>query len=317
MARSLLNAAQRPPLLVVLGPTGSGKSALAHEVALARGGEIVSADAFAVYRGLDIGTAKPGAAERSQVAYHLLDVAEPWETFSAGRWAREARAAVEDIAKRGRLPIVCGGSGFYLSALLEGLPPGETADPKLRLALTRWAGGSGDTAWRMLEINDPVSAGRIARGNLRYALRALEILLETGAPASSRSRAPDSWARRFRLIKLGIAPSAADLYARIAARVRRMLEEGWDGEVRRLLERKISIESNAFQAIGYREVADWVEGRADRSETEEKIVTATRQLARRQKTWFKRERGVEWVRPEEALEAVFGLLNRVETGRSG
>ena len=115
----------RPPLLVVLGETGAGKSAAAHRVAVELGGEIISADAFAVYRGFDIGTAKPTAEERRQVPYHLIDVADPAETFSAGRWAREARSVIEDIAARGRLPIVCGGSGFYIEALLRGLPPGE------------------------------------------------------------------------------------------------------------------------------------------------------------------------------------------------
>ena len=317
MARALLSAGLRPPLLIVVGPTGSGKSAIAHEIARRRAGEIVSADAFAVYRGFDVGTAKPTREEREEVAYHLIDAAEPWETFSAGRWGRDARAAVEDIARRGRLPIVCGGSGFYIAALLEGLPPGEAAEPGLRRALKDWAADHREIAWRMLAVNDPVSAKRIARGNLRYTLRALEILLATGAPASARSRAPDAWAAGFRVVRLGLARSARDLYVRIAARVRRMLEEGWDAEVRGLLARNVSIESNAFRAIGYREVADWIEGRAGRSETEEKIVTATRQLARRQMTWFKRERQIEWVRPEEALEAAFGLLDRVETGRNG
>ena len=317
MARALLNAVSRPPLLIVLGPTGSGKSAIAHEIARRRAGEIISADAFAVYRGLDIGTAKPTREEREEVPYHLIDAAEPWETFSAGRWSRDARTAVDDIARRGRVPIVCGGSGFYIAALLEGLPPGEAVEPRLRRQLNDWAADHREIAWRMLAVNDPVSAGRIERGNLRYTLRALEILLATGAPASARSRAPDAWADDFRVVKLGLALPARDLYVRIAARVRRMLEEGWDAEIRELLARDVSIESNAFRAIGYREVADWIEGRAGRSETEEKIVTATRQLARRQMTWFKRERGIEWVRPEEALEAASGLLDRVETGRSG
>ncbi len=306
-----------PPLLVVLGPTGSGKSELAHEVALRRQGEIVSADAFAVYRGFDIGTVKPSKERRAEVPYHLIDVADPGETYSAGRWAREARAAVEEIARRGRLPIICGGSGFYLSALLSGLPAGEATSPRLRSALTRWAQARPGAARRFLSVNDPVSAARISPGNLRYELRALEIVLLTGVRASKRPLAETGWAKRWRVIKVGLAPARGDLYATIAGRIRQMLESAWEEEVRRLLESGVSLESNAFQAIGYREVAEWAMGRASRAETERKIVMASRQLAKRQRTWFSRERGVEWVRPEEALAVALDRVDREETERIG
>jgi len=236
----------RPPLLVVLGPTGAGKSAVAHAIARRRGGEIVSADAFAVYRGFDIGTAKPTAEERREVPYHLVDVSDAAETFSAGRWARQGRVAIEDIARRGRLPIVCGGSGFYIEALLRGLPPGAATDPSLRSALDRWGRRSPGAARRFLEVNDPAAAARIAPGNLRYILRAIEILLSTGVAASSRERPSDGWAERWRILKVGVEPSREDLYARIAARVRRMLDAGWDAEVRRLNE------SGVGQVSGYR-----------------------------------------------------------------
>jgi tRNA dimethylallyltransferase len=306
-----------PPLLVVLGPTGSGKSELAHQLALLRGGEIVSADAFAVYRGMDIGTAKPSAEQRREVVYHMIDVASPADFFSAGRWAREAREAVDDIRRRGRLPIVCGGSGFYLEALLEGLPPGGFVDAGLRAALTEWAKGRPEAAHRFLEVNDPASARRIPPANLRYTLRALEILLETGTRASDRARTGGGWTARWRLIKIGLRPSGDQLYATIARRVRQMLNAGWDLEVRRLVEAGATRESNAFQAIGYREVADWVAGLADRSETEEKIVTATRQLAKKQRTWFARERDVEWVTPDRALGAALERLDEGDTEKSG
>jgi tRNA dimethylallyltransferase len=305
------------PLLVVLGPTGSGKSDLAHEIARRRGGEIVSADAFAVYRGLDIGTAKPSRERRAEIPYHLIDVADPIEAYTAGRWAREARATVAEIDRRGNLPIVCGGSGFYLEALLEGLPEGNAPDPGLRAALTDWAKRSPQAAHRLLEINDPISARRIPPANLRYILRALEILLETGSRASDRPRPGGGWAARWRLIKIGIQPSREQHYATIAHRVRQMLDAGWGAEVQRLLEDETTPESNAFQAIGYKEVADWIEGRASRSETEERIVKATRQLAKKQRTWFARERDVEWVTPDRALGAALNRLDEGETERSG
>jgi tRNA dimethylallyltransferase len=305
---------RRPALLVVLGSTGVGKSALAHGIALARNGEIVSADAFAVYRGFDIGTAKPMPEERREVRYHLIDVADPSETYSAGRWAREARAAVEEISRRGRLPIICGGSGFYIEALLMGLPAGEVTDPALRAALVRWGRSNPEDARRLLEVNDPVSASKIPPGNLRYTLRAVEILLSTGGPASARKRPDDGWVSRWRVVKLGLSLSREDLYARIAARVRRMLDAGWDAEVRRLLASGVSPEANGFGAIGYREVAEWVSGRSTREETEKKIVAATRALAKRQRTWFAREPAVEWVRPEESLALA---LDRLDAGESG
>lgn len=297
----------------MLGPTGSGKSELAHSVALAREGEIVSADAFALYRGFDVGTAKPTPRERREVAYHLIDVADPAETFSAGRWAREARKTIEEISGRRRLPIVCGGSGFYIEALLQGLPPGGAADADLRSALTEWGKARPAEARRFLELNDPISAARIPPSNLRYVLRAIEILLATGAPASARKRPGEAaWTAGWRVVKIGLRPSREDLYARIAARVRRMLDAGWDAEVRRLLADGISPDANGFRAIGYREVAEWVSGRSSREETEEKIVTATRGLARRQKTWFARERGVEWIEPGRALAVALERLDRYE-----
>jgi len=309
----------RPPLLVVLGPTGAGKSVLAHEVARSRVGEIVSADAFAVYRGLDVGTDKPSPERRRQVRYHLIDVADPGETYSAGRWQQEARAVIEDITARRRLPIVCGGSGFYVQSLLEGLPPGEARDAELRTALTRWGSRNPTAARRLLEVNDPAAASRIAPGNLRYVLRALEVLLVTGRRPSLRLPGRDSWASRYRVVKVGVSPARPDLYARIARRVREMLESGWEAEVRRLLAEGYSSGTNAFGASGYREMADAVlSGHADALELERKIVTATRQLARRQTTWFRRERDVNWVEPEEALARALELLDAdSETERRG
>ena len=230
-------------LLVILGPTGAGKSGIAEEIARRAFGEIISADAFAVYRGLDIGTAKPTRERRAEVSYHLVDVAEPGEAFSAGRWATLAERAASEIAARGRLPIVCGGSGFYVQALLDGLPPGEAKDPRLRSLLSRWAERDPQAARRFLEVNDTVSAARIAPGNLRYTVRALEILLVTGRAASQRVSSAPHFRERWRVITVGIALERADLYAKIEHRVREMLDAGWVDEVRGLLESGLSFDS--------------------------------------------------------------------------
>ncbi len=310
----------RPPLLVLVGPTAAGKTELAEEIARRRNGEIVSADAFAVYRGFDVGTAKPSRERRAEIPYHLIDVADPRETFSAGRWASEARRAIEDIAARGRLPIVCGGSGFYVSALTEGLPPGEARDRELRERLASWARTRGHrAAHRFLEVNDPVSASRIPVGNLRYTLRALEILLVTGERASDRVAGEDRWREKWRVIKVAIEPSRRDLYAKIDDRVRRMLDAGWGEEVRQLVRSGLPLESNSFGAIGYREVAAWISGRAERQETERDIVAATRRLAKRQKTWLARERDAVRLKPEDALPVILRLLDSSsrETEKTG
>jgi tRNA dimethylallyltransferase len=303
---------KRPALLVLFGPTAAGKTEIAEEVARRCSGEIVSADAFAVYRGFDVGTAKPSPKRRTEIRYHLVDVALPRETFSAGRWAAEARIAIEEIAGRGRLPIVCGGSGFYVSALLEGLPADDAPDPELRKGLVAWASTRGaETAHRVLEVNDPVASSRIPARNLRYTLRALEILFTTGARASDRLGRPDDWSRKWRVIKVMIEPSRRDLYAKIDDRVRRMLDGGWDDEVRQLVRSGLPLESNAFGAIGYREVARWISGRAGREETQREIVAATRRLAKRQKTWLARERDAIRVTPEEALPVILQLLDPI------
>jgi tRNA dimethylallyltransferase len=301
---------RRPDVLVIVGPTGAGKTEVAHAVARARRGEVVSADAFAVYRGLDVGTAKPPAALRSEVRYHMLDIAGPGEPFSAGRYANEARPIVEDIVRRGNLPIVCGGSGFYVGALLWGLPPGPALEEGLRLSLARWARARGpEAAHRFLAVNDAVSAARIPVANLKYTLRALEVLLSTGAAASARDVSGDRWAERFRVCLIGLRPARAQLHARIEDRVRRMLDSGWGEEVRRLLDSGLPRDSNSFQAIGYREVAEWMLGRISREEAEVEIVSATRRLAKRQSTWFARERGIRWSSPDEGFATALALLS--------
>jgi len=198
------------------------------------------------------------------------------------------------------------------------LPADDAPDPGLRNGLVTWASARGAArAHRVLEVNDPVAASRIPPPNLRYTLRALEILFTTGARASDRPARPDEWSGKWRVIKVVVEPSRRDLYAKIDDRVRRMLDGGWDDEVRQLVRSGLPLESNAFGAIGYREVARWISGRAGREETQREIVAATRRLAKRQKTWLAREREAIRVTPEEALPVILQMLDpSAETEKS-
>jgi len=307
------------PTLVLLGATATGKSAVALALARGRGGEIVNADALQAYRRLDIGTGKPSAAERSEVPHHLFDVLEPDERFSAGEFARRARAVVAEIRARGAWPIVVGGSGFYLRSLLDGLTPLPAVGEELRRELREQAARDGAEAMHArLAALDPPSAERLAAADRQRVLRALEITLGTGRPFSAWLAEP---AREPGLagLKVGLTVPRRILYDRIGARVRSMVDGGWLDEVTRLLREGVPPESPAFQAIGYRELARCARGECGLEEAVEAIVLATRHLAKRQETWFRRERNVHWVVAEDRASAtadVQRLVSEVGHGRA-
>jgi len=279
----------RPAVILVLGPTASGKSELAAEIARRAGGEIVSADAFAVYRGLDIGTAKPSADVRAEIPHHLVDVADPIEPFSAGRWAAEARRAIEAIERRGRLPVVVGGSHFYVRALLGGLP-GEAVDsPALRRHLAGgWSSEERARRKRMLDVLDPAYGERVPAGDTARLARALEIVLATGRRVSERAPGPPGIPGR-RLLRLALLFPKEDLYTRISRRVRAMWTSGWPGEVDRLLGAGVPPDAPAFRAIGYGELVRRAAGELSDEEAFERTVSRTRALAKRQRTWLASE----------------------------
>jgi tRNA dimethylallyltransferase len=291
----------RGVVLLILGPTASGKSEVASEVARRGGGEIVSGDAFAVYRGFDIGTAKPSLRERREIPHHLIDVAEPDEPFSAGRWSREARRAVEEIDERGRLPVVAGGSHFYLRALLGHLPEGEVVNRPLRdyLAMPRL---TREQRKRWIEILDPHYAVKVPLGDTARQSRALEILFTTGRRVSERLPAGPGWASRRRVVKISLQISPPDLYTRIQMRIRTMWDSGWPDEVQALLRRGVPLTANAFRAIGYREVAGYLAGDLSESEAIGQIERRTRSLARRQRTWLASEPDLLEASRESAAE---------------
>ncbi len=297
------------PLLVITGPTASGKSSLGLAVAEMVGGEIVSADAFAVYRGMDIGTDKPDREARARVPHHLIDILDPAESFSAGAFAAIADAAIAGIAARGRPPLIVGGSLFYIDALLFSLFPSPPPDPEVRAGLRDAWDRDPDGLFSRLEKVDPLAADRIDRADRQRIVRALEVYETTHEPISAHWKRHE---RRTRYNALLVAPERGrdDLYARINSRVERMFSAGLIDEVARILSSGTPNEAHALKAIGYREVVQFLSGFADLETTIENTKSATRRFAKRQLSWLRnqREGHLEWVAPTEE-----GGAARVET----
>jgi tRNA dimethylallyltransferase len=289
------------PLLCIVGPTATGKSDLAAEIARRLGGEVVSADAFAVYRGLDVGTAKPPAALRAEIPHHLIDVADPFEPFSAGRWATEARRAIEGIERRGRVPIVAGGSHFYVRALLAGLPGERVEEPALRRFFAEtWTAQDRRARKRMLDVLDPEYGARVAAGDTARISRALEVILATGRRVSERTPAAPAFPGRA-VLRLSLQFDREDLYTRIPMRVRAMWTSGWPREVENLLAAGVAPDAPAFRAIGYRELVRHLAGGLSEQDAFERTVARTRALAKRQRTWLASESGLETLPFAEAV----------------
>ncbi|MBK9517080.1 MAG: tRNA (adenosine(37)-N6)-dimethylallyltransferase MiaA [Anaeromyxobacter sp.] len=283
-------------LLVIGGPTASGKTALGVALAGRVGGEIVGADSQQLYRTLDVGTAKPTAAERAAAPHHLLDVAEPGAGMDAARFVALADQAIEGIAARGALPIVVGGTGLYLRALLHGVVDAPGRDPALRARLEAEAAALGRPALHArLAALDPAAAARIGQNDLVRIVRALEIAAGGALPSGLRD-AHAFRQDRYPCLFLALAPPREVLRARIDARVEAIFQEGLLEEARALLAR-LGSPLPARLPIGYAEAAEVVEGRLPLDEAVRRVQAAHRQYARRQVVWLRRERGVEWLAP--------------------
>ena len=288
-------------VLAILGATATGKTALAVSLAERLSGEVISADAFAVYRGVDAGTAKPTAEERARVPHHLVDARDPREPWSAGEFAREARRIAGEVLARGRLPILCGGTGFYARTFFEGLFVGPTRDEDARRALeaVRARRGTPFLA-RMVSVLDPESGRRVAAADAARAIRLLEIAFATGRAPSTlfRERPGERWERPA--LKVLLTLPRASLYGRIEERFHQSISPRLPDEVRGLLASGLPDTAPAFAAIGYRETADYVRGLVGEAEWRERILRETRRFAKRQETWFRREPGVVPFRADQA-----------------
>jgi tRNA dimethylallyltransferase len=286
-------------LLVLLGPTGTGKSRLAVLVAERIGGEIIGCDALQVYRGFDAATAKPSADERARIPHWLVDVADPRRDYSLADYVREADAAIAAVRSRGGAPVVVGGTGMYLRGLLKGVVAAPARDDVLRVRLRALAARFGPARLhRWLERRDPSSAARVQPSDTQRIVRALELAVVSGPTWSDRLAIGGTWSRpdeRYASVKFGLDLDRVSHRERVAARVDRFFASGLVAEVDRLLDQGVPEAANAFKAIGYREVLRARLGGRDPRAEREAIVLATRRYAKRQRTWFRREPGVVWL----------------------
>jgi len=292
------------PLVAIVGPTASGKSELALRLAEAFSGEIVNCDALQLYRGFDIGTAKMPAAARHGIPHHLIDVLDPPKRFSAGDYARSAREIIAGITSRGHLPLVVGGTGFYLRALLDGLPALPGRDDALRGRLSLREQHRSGALHRLLRRLEPAAAARIHCHDIQKLIRALEIrlLTRTALPAPSSAAPFDG----FRLLLIGLAPDRSLLADAIGARTRKMFEAGLIEEVRQLLQRGCSGDEKPFESLGYKQALAHLRGQMSREQALESTEIETRQYARRQLTWFRRDQRIVWLAKFGSDSAVVG-----------
>ncbi len=297
---------KRPKIVVFCGPTAIGKTGVTIEMAERFSGEVVGADSMQIYRFMDIGTAKPTAGERRCVPHHMIDVADPDAGYDAARFVKQSRAAIDDIVKRRRLPMAAGGTGLYIRAMLYGLCDAKPEDPSVRKQLKAEAEARGGRYLydRLLRC-DPASAERIHPHDTYRVVRALEIFDITGEPMSryrQRHRFSDA---PFDALKIGLFMDRPALYERINRRVEQMVAEGLYGEVENLLRRGYGKDLKPMQALGYRHMIAYMDGKMDWQTAVETLKRDTRRYAKRQLTWFRADPEVEWMAPDQpaAIEA--------------
>ena len=304
-------------MIAVVGPTASGKSELALRIAEAFSGEIVNCDSLQVYRGFDIGTAKLLLPERRGIPHHLIDILNPDEVFTAGEFSRQARGIVAGISARRRLPVLVGGTGFYLRSLIHGLSPGPQRDESLRDRLTPRHERRPGSLHRLLTRLDPTTAARIHPNDVPKTIRALEICLLSRQPASTVLAEKREALTGFRVLKVGLFPPRAQLYERIQLRTQRMFRSGLVAEVEGLLARGVLPDAKPFESLGYRQALAVVRGEMTEEEATADTALRTRQYAKRQMTWFRKEPDIEIVEGfgddvvEQVFERVSGFLWRL------
>jgi tRNA dimethylallyltransferase len=292
----VLDGGSLSPVVAIAGPTGSGKSELALRVAGEFGGEVVNCDSLQVYRYFDIGTAKLPVAEQRGIPHHLIDILDPDQVFTAGDYARLARATLADISARGKLPVIAGGTGFYLRALLEGLFRGPARDPELRERLAARERRKPGSLHRLLARFDRQAAARIHRHDVPKVTRALEVCLLTRRPVTELFREGRDALEGYRVLRIALAPDRDQLYRRLDERCRRMFASGLAAEVQSILDRGFPPDAKPFESHGYHQALQMLRGELNGQEALFYAQRNTRQYAKRQMTWFRREPDMEWLK---------------------
>jgi tRNA dimethylallyltransferase len=286
----------RPKIVLIVGPTASGKSALGMELADRFGAEIINADSMQVYRYLDIGTAKPSLEERKLVRHHLIDILYPDEEFSAALFREEAQGAIADVGARGKRAIIVGGTGLYIKALTAGLIRGGEVDPTIRRRLQAEAQSKGrEQLYARLQEVDPVTAARLHPHDTYRTIRALEVYERTGRPISALRQRHRFKEGPYQVLKIGLQMGREELYGRIDKRVDGMIEGGLKEEVVRILEMGYDPSLKSMQSLGYRQIIAYLQGEYDLAEATRLIKRDTRRYARRQITWFKADPEIRWI----------------------
>lgn len=305
-------------LIVIVGPTASGKSQVAMDIASEINAEIVSADSMQIYRYMDIGTGKPSPEDRERIPHHLIDIIFPDETFSAANFKEKARGIIDELRETGKNILIVGGTGLYIKALLHGLFPSPKADESLRQELRKKAKRLGRTSlWHELKAVDPISASKLHPNDLLRIIRALEIYRQTGIPLSRWQEKHAFGDCPYEVLKIGLMREREDIYLRIENRVDDMIARGFEEEVRSLLNRGYGRHLKSMQALGYKRMVEYVCGERDLGEAVRLIKGETKAYAKRQLTWFRRDPRVRWVRCPEAEGRLMQLAERfLESGIS-
>ena len=283
------------PLVAIVGPTAAGKTELALRLATTFAAEIVNYDSVQMYRRLDIGSAKPGADARRRVRHHLIDYLELHEQFNAGLFARRATDVLQRLGETGTLPILVGGTGFYLRALLDGLSAAPPADPNLRTRLSAAEARRESVLHRFLRRFDPDAARLIHPNDIQKAIRAVEITISSRLPATKAQAAPRKGLRGYRVLKIGVAPPRAELHRRLNLRAEHMFNSGLIEETKAVLDDGYSPELPPLASLGYKQAVRFILGQATREESVRECQARTRQYVKRQMTWFRRETHVQWI----------------------
>lgn len=295
MGNDMMNT-EKPKIVCVVGPTASGKTAYAIKLAKERNGEIVSCDSMQIYKYMDIGTAKATAEERAAVPHHMVDFIDPNTDYSVADFVRDATCAADDILRRGKLPILCGGTGLYVDSVIGGIKfAEEKRDDEYRDTLWRLAEEKGALAVHdLLKAKDPAEAEKVHPNNVKRVIRALEICKTSGMTKTEADKLAKG-EPRYNAEMIGLMPERELLYKRIDQRVELMMQNGLLQEVELLLEKNIRRNSTAMQAIGYKELLEYKDGKCNLDEAVEKIKQESRRYAKRQMTWFRRNPNIKWV----------------------